>query len=147
MNQCNKPKDQARINRNAKKFKEAKKKGKSSKPKTGTTNSEKNGSGKGIWIPPSAHEAKFGNKRLILGEVRVYDATSKKWNLEQKTQTEAPRSQNRNGNGNPSPNASGNQSGNAGRANSAGIELNAEQEALIDMHIAQFKSNMRSVFK
>ena len=142
---CNEPRDEARVARNKKKWlQDKKKKGKSSKSKTGTTNSEKNGSQKGIWIPPSAHEAKYGNKRLILGEVRVYDAATKRWNIE-KPQAATPATRNATGNRNSQRTTTSNQSGNAANAQPT-MDLNAEKEALIDMHLAQFKSSMRSVF-
>ena len=138
---------------------QAKKKGKNSGngPNTGSNKTEQNGSNKGIWSPPSAHEASFGNKRLIMGAIQIYDSKTKKWNLEktcspvQDQTPSASRASGTNNRSSGSNNSCRTQSSQGhvadGGANSASLDLDQEQEALIDMHLAQFKSNMREVLK
>ena len=145
------PLDQDRMARNKRKFEENKKKGRNSNTsntQARTENNGKNGSGKGIWSPPSAHEASHGNKRIICGLIRVYDTETKKWKVEQNTapsSTPAASASNSNGTRTRSSNNRQGQ-GNATGANIAGSGVN-EKEALIEMHMAQFRDNMREVHK
>ena len=144
---CNKEVGEDYIAQNKKKFIDAKKKGKTSNIKAGNT--KRNSSNKGIWTLPSAHEASFGSKCLIMGDIRIYDAKTKKWNIEKTTLTmeQPPPAVNANRTGAAyCPNPYCNSHAVAG-VHSAGLDLDQEQEALINMHVAQFKSNMRAMFK
>ena len=148
---CRKPLDQERIARNKKKFeKDKKQRSSNSNSSSKTETKEKNGSNKGLWTPPSAHEARFGNKRIIHGAVRIYDPETKKWNIEKTTSPPPAPTAQASSNNNATRTRTRCQNGPQGQGNVAGANPDGqsdEKDAIFEMHMAQFRNTVRDLYK